>query len=61
MYYKNYNVYLNDDPRLRTLVLCLGRRFTEKHLKNPWFSTHFFQKLLQSFRVSNINSTTSLK
>lgn len=31
----NYDTYLNDDPRLRTLVLCRGKRFTVKHLKNP--------------------------
>lgn len=55
------NIYLNDDPRLRTLVLCRGKRLTVKHLKKPWFSTHFFQKLLQSLRVSNMNSTMSLK
>lgn len=52
--------YRKELPRERTRVLRLGVLCTVVQRKNPWFSTHFFQKFLHSLRPSKKNSTVSL-
>lgn len=52
--------YRKELPRDKTRAFRRGVDCTVVHRKKPWFSTHFFQKFLHSFRVSKKNSTVSL-